>query len=420
VKSTSQKRFTSWARVILIGCALLASRAASARPKADPPAGKQGSSALNFIRLVNTAQRAFLHAHGRYATIAELVKLEQQERGAQGLPQGTGPLQTANVQSEPVAGFHFRFIIASDGSAYELSLTEVGVPCGLSLFSNESGVLYQGKTLDCAAGRALPALWAPPDVDQAVPSVRSDVPCPLPQLLKEASHKVEELSDNLQRFSAHEQIQHMEVPKRGHLRTMTRRTFNYVAQISDIAGAPSVEEYRVGSEPEVGPDTAVYDTGSAAFALIFHPSYIADFEITCEGLADSAEGPAWQLHFAQLPDRPNQFHVLHMDNRYFPLPLKGRAWIAADTYQVLRLETDLLEPVKKARLEREHLVIEYGPVDFRKGTVRLWLPQLADLYIDFNGHRYERRHKFSDFQLFWVDSAQVIKAPKPQADLPKN
>jgi hypothetical protein len=256
-------------------------------------------------------------------------------------------------------------------------------------------------------------------VDQAVPPVRNDVPCPLPQLLKEASRKVEELSDNLQRFSAREQIEHMETARRGHLRTMTKRTFNYVAQISETAGAPSVEEYRVGSEPEVGSDTVVYDTGSAAFALIFHPSYIADFEMTCEGLADSATGPAWQIHFAQRSDRPNQFHVLQMDNRYFPLPLKGRAWIAADTYQVLRMETDLLQPARKARLEREHLVIEYAPVDFRKGTVRLWLPQLTDLYVDYGGHRYERRHKFSDFQLFWVDSAQVVKAPKVDAE-PKN
>jgi len=112
---------------------------------------------------------------------------------------------------------------------------------------------------------------------------------------------------------------------------------------------------------------------------------------------------------------------MHLDNEYFPLALKGRAWIAADTYEVLRLETDLLEPVKKVRLQREHMSIEYGPVDFQKGTVRLWLPQLADLYIDYHGHRYQRTHKFSDFQLFLVESAQVVKAPKAQdAKSPKN
>jgi hypothetical protein len=260
----------------------------------------------------------------------------------------------------------------------------------------------------------------PPDVDELIPPARTDVPCPLPKLLQEASRQVEELAAKLQRFSAREQIEHMEVPKRGHLRTMTKHTFNYVAQINQQAGAPSVEEFRSGTDPEVTADTAVYDTGSAAFALIFHPSYIGDFAMTCEGLAQSGARPAWQVHFAQRSDRPNQFHVLHRDNGYFPLSLKGRAWIAADSYEVLRLETDLLEPQKKVRLQREHMAIEYGPVDFRKGTVRLWLPQLTDLYIDYGGHRYQRRHKFSDFELFWVESAEVVKGPKPPDPSPKN
>lgn len=410
-----RKRAAPLAGMRIIASVLLLSMALLAGDKSDSASPKQRISALNFVKALNAAERTFLHAHGRYATIEELVKSEQKEQGPQASSQDSRPLQTANVQadSEPVPGFHFRFIIASDGSVYELSLTQMGVPCGLTLFSSESGVLYEGKTVECAAGtaRAMSATWAPPDVDEAIPATRSDVPCPLTQLLKEASRRVEELADNLQRFSAREQIEQVEVPKRGHLRTVTKHTFNYVAQINQEAGAPSVEEFRKGTDAEVTSDTAVYDTGSAAFALIFHPSYIGDFAMTCEGLAQSGTRPVWQVHFAQRPDRPNQFHVLQMDNRYFPLSLKGRAWIAADTYEVLRLETDLLEPLKKARLAREHMDIEYGPVDFRKGTVRLWLPQLADLYIDYGGHRYQRRHKFSDFELFWVESAQVVKAP---------
>jgi hypothetical protein len=408
----------------IIACALLLPMALLARGKSDPASSAEEISALNFVKMLNAAERSFLHAHGRYATVDELVKSEQKEQSTQAAPQASAPLQVANVpsDSEPIPGFHFRFLIASDGSAYELSLTEVGVPCGLTLFSSESGVLYEGKTVECAAGMARPlqASLIPPDVDELIPPARTDVPCPLPKLLQEASRPVEELAANLQRFSAREQIEHMEVPKRGHLRTMTKHTFNYVAQINQQAGAPSVEEFRSGTDPEVTADTAVYDTGSAAFALIFHPSYIGDFAMTCEGLAQSGARPAWQVHFAQRSDRPNQFHVLHRDNGYFPLSLKGRAWIAADSYEVLRLETDLLEPQKKVRLQREHMAIEYGPVDFRKGTVRLWLPQLTDLYIDYGGHRYQRRHKFSDFELFWVESAEVVKGPKPPDPSPKN
>jgi hypothetical protein len=392
--------------------------------KSEPAPSRERITAVNFVKTLNAAERSFLHAHGRYATIEELLKSEQKEHSTQGSAPDRAPLQGVNLQadSEPIPGFHFRFLIASDGSAYELSLTEIGVPCGLTLFSSESGALYEGKTVECAAGMARPltATLVPPDVDEVVPPTRTDVPCPLPKILHEASRQVEELAANLQRFSAREQIEHMEVPKRGHLRTMTKNTFNYVAQINQLAGAPSVEEFRSGTAPEVTADTAVYDTGSAAFALIFHPTYIENFAMTCEGLAQLGTRPAWQVHFAQRSDRPNQFHVLRRNDGSFPLSLKGRAWIAADTYEVLRLETDLLEPLRKLRLQREHMAIEYGPVDFRKGTVRLWLPQLTDLYIDYGGHRYQRRHKFSNFELFWVESAEVVKGPKPPDPSPKN
>jgi len=415
-----------WICLVLIGCFSSAPMKLRAGDKNDRQAAKDRISALNFVKMVNTAEREFLQLHGRYASLPELTKSGQASQNTQAASQDVPELQSMDLQSqsEPLAGFHLRFIIASDGSEYELSLTETSRACGFTWFSNESGALYQAKTLTCAeelTPSAFSGPLTPPDVDETMPTTRTDVPCPLPKVLQEASHRVEELAANLQRFSAREQIEHMEVPKKGHLRTVTKRTFNYVAQINQEAGAPSVEEYRNGTDPEVTADTQVYDTGSAAFALIFHPLYIGDFAITCEGLTESAARPAWQLHFAQRPDRPNQFHVMHLDNEYFPLALKGRAWIAADTYEVLRLETDLLEPVKKVRLQREHMSIEYVPVDFQKGTVRLWLPQLADLYIDYHGHRYQRTHKFSDFQLFLVESAQVVKAPKAQdTKSPKN
>lgn len=109
--------------------------------------------------------------------------------------------------------------------------------------------------------------------------------------------------------------------------------------------------------------------------------------MSCEGLADVKSRAAWQLHFSQYLNRSNLFHVYRVDNTYYPVKLKGRDWIAADNYEVLRLQTDLLEPVGQIRLLREHTDIQYGPVELQKPNVRLWLPQSADLYMDYRGHR---------------------------------
>jgi len=153
-------------------------------------------------------------------------------------------------------------------------------------------------------------------------------------------------------------------------------------------------------------------TGLVAFALVFHPYFVGDFEMACEGLGEWHGQPAWQVHFQQRPDKPARMHVFRVGGGLYPVKLKGRAWVSADTYQVVRLELDLIEPIPKIRLEAEHLAIEYRPVQFARRNPELWLPGSADLYMDFRGRRYHHRHSFSDFLLFSVDATQQIQAPK--------
>ena len=90
---------------------------------------------------------------------------------------------------------------------------------------------------------------------------------------------------------------------------------------------------------------------------------------------------------------------------------KGRACITTDSYNVMRIETDLISPVPQIDLQLEHLVIGYAPVQFQKRPIQLWLPENASLYIDYRGHRYQRVHSFSQFQLFSVDTDEKRNEP---------
>ena len=77
------------------------------------------------------------------------------------------------------------------------------------------------------------------------------------------------------------------------------------------------------------------------------------------------------------------------------------------------IETDLVAPIPNINLQREHQVINYAPVEFPKRHLRLWLPESSSLYIAYRGRRYERVHRFSQFQVFSVDSAEAVKEPSP-------
>jgi hypothetical protein len=218
--------------------------------------------------------------------------------------------------------------------------------------------------------------------------------------------------ENLQRFTATEAIQHTEFKKSGKPRKASNQLFNYLAEIDQgPSGAFWVEEYRTGKTELDSPPLS--DTGTAAFALIFHPQKIGNFAFHCEGLTEWQGLPAWQLQFEESSDPARSFHQIRINHTVYQLRFKGQAWIAKDSNQILRLQTDLTAPVPQIRLQLEHLDIAYAPVDFDKSKFTVWLPEIASLQISYRGRNYQRIHKFSHFQLFLVVTEERVKEPIP-------
>src|SRR5437879_13906806 len=115
-----------------------------------------------------------------------------------------------------------------------------------------------------------------------------------------------------------------------------------------------------------------------------------------------ARPPGLQLRFQERPNRKFSDFGFRIGQQSFPAKLKGRAWFAVDTHELLRLETDLVEPLPKIRLYRNHLAVEYRPVQFPKRNLELWLPESAERYLDFRGRRYRHLHSCRNFKLVSV------------------
>ncbi len=104
-------------------------------------------------------------------------------------------------------------------------------------------------------------------------------------------------------------------------------------------------------------------------------------------------------------------HDFRVNDVAFPVHLKGRAWITADKFDIVRIETELVSPMPQIRLRCEQQVVEYGPVEFPKRNLELWLPKQAEIYFDFRNHRYYRSHSYDHYMLFSVDSEEKRKEP---------
>jgi Flp pilus assembly protein TadD len=263
-----------------------------------------------------------------------------------------------------------------------------------------------------------PSKWMPPDVDESMPAVQPGATCPLKQITDEAAKRVQAFVDGVNRISATELLDHEVIDRYGLTAKHESRRFSYVESLSEVQpGMYRVEEYRDGTMGLDAFPERLASLGLGSMVMIFHPVYRDEYDVTCEGLTRWHDRLAWQVHFRQRKDKPSRMQEYRVGKNVYSVGLRGRAWIAADTFQVVSIETDLVAPVPQIRLLAEHISIDYQPVQFRAKHEVLWLPQNAELFFDFNGRRIHRRHHFDDYRLFSVDENQKISAPPSEADL---
>jgi hypothetical protein len=253
--------------------------------------------------------------------------------------------------------------------------------------------------------------WAPPDIDTMQPPITESANCSLLDVVSQAGVRVEELVHNLDRFSATEVIQHQPVNRSGKLKSPEIQKYNYVYSMKEASDGYMIsEENRDMTKYPNGFPDHVATLGSPGLVLVFHPNYVGDFSMTCAGVGDWHGQPAWQIRFEELPDRPHRMSDLVMYGKSYDLRLRGIAWILKDSYQVAHLEFDLAEVIPKIHLRLDHQIIEYLPVSFPESDTTIWLPSSAELYMDFRGHRFYRRHTYTNFKLFSVMVQQQFGA----------
>ncbi|MGC1415020.1 MAG: tetratricopeptide repeat protein [Candidatus Acidiferrum sp.] len=256
------------------------------------------------------------------------------------------------------------------------------------------------------------ANWAPPDVDVEKLDLDSTATCQLDQVLHSVGSRAKELIQNVDRFTATEEIEHSNVSPMGLQTSRETRKFNYLVEIRKVGTSDlDVHEYRSGPSATEDFPGHIATIGLPTLALIFHPYLQARYEFQCEGRGSWQGHSAWVVHFHQRADHPSTMLTYHVGDRFVAVGLKGRAWVDVATSQILAMESDLMRPAPEIRLLRDHQLIEYGPVSFHNKPLQLWLPKSADWYCSISGRRIHRRHTFSQFLLFSTDDKQKISAP---------
>jgi hypothetical protein len=270
--------------------------------------------------------------------------------------------------------------------------------------------------------KAPPLRWDPPRVDAAIPSLSATPSCSLPEILKQTGQRAEELVDHLQKFAALEQVRYLQTDRQGMLQISVAPKFDYVVDFGKTFEPLQVHETRT---PLSGTDDqhlgSILDKGLPLLALIFHPALQGDYDMYCEGAAQWNQQPAWVVHFRQRKGKRLRTLVMETPVQVYPRPvsatelrplsIKGRAWIAADSGQVLHLESTLVEPILQLDLSELATSVDYAPVRSPSLSMEIWLPRYAVAYTDYAERRMIIEHTFSGFQLFSVQTRETIQKP---------
>ena len=256
--------------------------------------------------------------------------------------------------------------------------------------------------------------WAPLDIDSREFPLAQNASCDAEDILPRAEQRMNLQLKNFEKFTATEHIDHQEIDRLGRPGPVRSRNFSYIVFVHGYAGDSFfLQEDRYSAGKDNNFPTSLATTGLNNLGVsILQPATRGEFVYQCEGVASVRGKAAWQIRFQEKKDSTESVRDWRRSGKIYPIPIKGRIWLASASFDVVRIETDLLQPVETLGLTRDHLLVDYGPINFSASNTTLWLPWSAEMHMELHGHRYHHMHYLTDYMLFGVNTNHKIGKPK--------
>jgi tetratricopeptide (TPR) repeat protein len=267
-----------------------------------------------------------------------------------------------------------------------------------------------------------------PDVSRPIDYLRGKIPelqglepatdqKPLEVILRATGKKVAEFFKQFPDTSSLEQIHQERLSRSGKRDSTLDSKFRYLCLASTDPDVVGFDEYRVDAKGGQNTTNGLKEgfmrtAGFTASTFVFHPAYQAESTFRYLGRQKLDGRSTFVIAFAQLPAKARvhgEFKVAGVPTSTFT---QGLAWVDCETFEILRLRTDLLAPVPQILLQRETTNIDFAEIRFKGIPEPLWLPQQVTVTVDWHGKHLRNVHHYADYKLYSVESTQKIRAPK--------
>jgi len=136
------------------------------------------------------------------------------------------------------------------------------------------------------------------------------------------------------------------------------------------------------------------------------------FGMNCAGLERLARSGELDSGLQAAGRQTNRLQSYKIGQMVYPVKLKGRAWITADNYQIVHIESEMVRPMPEIKLLSEHQIVEYGRRPLREEEhLASGCRKRRDLFR-LPQHRYYRAPQFfGRYMLFSVGTEEKTKEP---------
>ncbi len=239
----------------------------------------------------------------------------------------------------------------------------------------------------------------------------------LSSLLSKIGERVQAFFQDFSDTASKESVVLRRYASSGRLEDSINRNFYYLILYHPNAMGPLLEEYRTDTNNNPVDQNVVsgffMTSGYACLNLYFHPKRQQALRYRYLGREASAPH-AYVVAFAEKLDMKD-YLVSFTDavsGKTSRLPMQGLAWVDPGSYQIVRLQTNLMPVEDQPRLTKQTTVVHFSEVKFEGAQHPLWLPHEVTVTSEYSGRSFSCLHNYSDYKLYGTKSDFKIEPPK--------
>ena len=246
---------------------------------------------------------------------------------------------------------------------------------------------------------------------ERIPELRTLQPAPdqqaLPIILARTGEKVHDFFRDIVDLVAQEEIIEEKLNAKRAVTSDQHFRYSYLILLHRDEDPQRLEEYRTDSkgkrvEPEGFDKGFPVTSGFALKCIHFLPTLRS--ESTFRYLGDEVIGPrnTYVVAFAQRPGQATITSTASGEWGTVPILVQGIAWVDKNSFQIIRMRTDLLAPRSDIGFVQQTTEVTFSEVQLQEIATPFWLPRDVNISAVFRGHIFRNEHRYTHYERFRV------------------